>query len=110
MASKSTGEAMFLNQLKAYKMPEPEEEYRFHPVRRWRFDFAWPDQKVAVEIEGGVYNGGRHTRGKGFEGDCIKYNTAQLMGWTVLRFTTGQVKDGYAIDTMLEVKSDNNSI
>lgn len=100
---KSQGEDMLLNQLKAFKYPQPEEEHRFHPVRRWRFDFAWPDQKVAVEIEGGVWTGGRHTRGKGFEGDCVKYNTAQLMGWTVLRFTTGQVKDGYAISAIGEV-------
>jgi len=53
-----------------------EEEYEFEPGRRWRLDFAWPGQLVAVEIEGGVWSRGRHTRGSGFIGDCEKYNTA----------------------------------
>jgi len=60
-------------------------EYRFHEVRRWRFDFAWPDALVALEIEGGVWSGGRHTNPKGFIADCEKYNTALSMGWSVIR-------------------------
>ena len=63
-------------------------EHRFHQVRRWRFDFAWLDQKVAVEIEGGTFTGGRHTRGLGHHQDCDKYNAAILDGWKVLRFTS----------------------
>lgn len=66
---------------------EPEREWRFHPTRRWRFDFAFPDEKVAVETEGGAWVKGRHSRGKGFEADCWKYSTAAAMGWAVLRFT-----------------------
>ncbi len=66
-------------------LPEPVLEHRFHSVRRWRMDFAWPDHKVALEVEGGVYSGGRHTRGKGFEADMVKYSTAASMGWLVLR-------------------------
>jgi very-short-patch-repair endonuclease len=62
------------------------EEYRFHPTRKWRFDFAWPAQKVAVEVEGGVYGRGRHVRPAGFIADCEKYNTAAHDGWLVLRF------------------------
>lgn len=61
-------------------------EYRFHPTRRWRFDFAYWPAKVAIEIEGGVYSRGRHTRGSGFVADCEKYNAAAELGWTVLRF------------------------
>ena len=69
-------------------------EYRFHPTRRWRFDFAWPDLKLAAEVEGGTWSGGRHTTGKGFEQDCQKYNAACELGWTVLRGTTTMVKSG----------------
>lgn len=42
---------------------------------------------IAIELEGGIWSGGRHTRGKGFEGDCDKYNEAALAGWTVFRLT-----------------------
>ena len=60
-------------------------EYRFHPTRRWRFDFAIPEEKVAVEVEGGVWTGGRHTDGSGFVKDMEKYNEATMRGWAVLR-------------------------
>lgn len=68
-----------------------EREYRFHPVRRWRFDFAIPEEKIAIEIEGGVWTRGRHTRGAGYTADLEKYNTATVMGWRVLRYSS--VKD-----------------
>lgn len=65
-----------------------EREWRFHPQRRWKFDFANPDPDIliAVELEGGIWIKGRHTTGKGFEADCEKYNTALSMGWRVLRY------------------------
>lgn len=69
-------------------LPEPTREHRFHAVRKFRFDFAWIPQKVAVELEGGTFSGGRHVRGIGFETDCIKYNLAAAEGWVVFRFTT----------------------
>lgn len=62
-------------------------EYRFHDKRKWRFDFAIPEHKIAIEVEGGVWTGGRHTSPKGFLGDMEKYNTATVMGWRVLRTT-----------------------
>lgn len=62
-------------------------EYRFHPTRRWRFDYAIPEHKIALEVEGGVWSQGRHTRPQGFLGDIEKYNTAGLMGWRVFRTT-----------------------
>ena len=76
-------------------LPEPEREYKFASAlgRKWRFDVAWPECKVAVELEGGVYSGGRHTRGKGFEGDLLKLNQAALLGWRVLRFTSKMLDD-----------------
>lgn len=68
-------------------LPEPVREYAFarEAGRRWRFDWAWPDARVALEIEGGLWTGGRHTIGKGFLQDLEKYNEAQLYGWIVLR-------------------------
>lgn len=90
-------EETFARDCRAIKLPDPEREYRFDPKRRWRIDFAWPEHKLAVEIEGGVWTGGRHTRGAGFIADCEKYNAAALHGWRVLRFTGEHVKSGYAI-------------
>lgn len=69
-------------------------EYQFAPHRKWRFDFAWPEKKIAVEIEGGTWSAGRHTRGTGFAADCEKYNAAALHGWRVLRFTGEMVRAG----------------
>jgi very-short-patch-repair endonuclease len=63
----------------------PIAEYRFHAVRKWRFDFAWPANEVALEVEGGIWTNGRHTRGAGFARDLEKYNTAAAMGWRILR-------------------------
>ena len=70
--------------------------------RLWRFDFAWVDEKLAVEIEGGVWVKGRHTRGSGFIRDCDKYNTATLMGWRVLRFAVNHIDNGDALSFTLK--------
>ena len=78
-------------------LPEWEREHRFHPTRRWRFDFAFVPFKVAVECEGGTWSGGRHVRGKGFEKDCTKYNEAALLGWIVLRVTAHHIETGKAL-------------
>lgn len=67
--------------------PKPRRGYRFDDVRKWAFDFAWPAQLVAVEIEGGVWTQGRHTRGAGFVEDCRKYSAATCKGWAILRYT-----------------------
>lgn len=67
--------------------PDLISEHRFHPIRRWRFDRAHPQSKTAIELEGGIWIQGRHTRGKGYQNDTEKYNTAQLLGWTVFRLT-----------------------
>jgi very-short-patch-repair endonuclease len=72
--------------------PEPVTEYRFHPVRRFRFDFAWPDALVAVECEGGVWTRGRHTRGAGFVADCEKYNAATSLGCKLYRETADMLR------------------
>ena len=62
-------------------------EYLFHPTRKWRFDYAIPDHKIALEVEGGVWTGGRHTRPQGFLGDIEKYNAGTLLGWRIFRVT-----------------------
>jgi hypothetical protein len=100
--TKSHLEETFAYQIKVLGLPEPEREYKFHPKRKWRFDFAWLLDMVAVEIEGGTWTHGRHTRPWGFENDCIKYNTAQRMGWIVYRFTKRMVESGEAINFIEE--------
>jgi len=70
-----------------------EREYVFALPRRWRFDFAWPAKKVAVEIEGGVWVRGSHQRPVRFISDCEKYNRAALDHWLVLRYTSEDLKD-----------------
>jgi very-short-patch-repair endonuclease len=80
------------------KIREPVREFRFAPPRRWRFDFSWPERFVAVEVDGGSFVAGRHTRGQGFERDLEKLNTAALIGWRVLRVTPRMIDDGRAIE------------
>lgn len=84
------------------RLPKPEREYQFHTGRRWRFDFAWPARMVAVEIEGGVWNGGRHTRGAGYAADLDKYNQAVMDGWRVLRFSGEHLKDMQSVIDMVK--------
>jgi very-short-patch-repair endonuclease len=69
--------------------PDLIEEYRFHPVRRWRFDFAIPASHIAIEIDGGGWTRGRHHRPgtRGFDGDLEKLNEAIRLGWRVFRLT-----------------------
>lgn len=86
-----------LFQLKAVGIAPPELEVKFHETRKWRFDLAWPDIKLAVEIHGAVYQQGRHTRGKGFTQDREKMNEAQLLGWLVLEVTPQHFKNGAAL-------------
>ena len=67
-------------------------EFRFFPSRRWRSDYAWPKYSLLVEIDGGVWTGGRHTRGAGFTADQEKLNAAAMLGFYVLRFQPKDVK------------------
>lgn len=78
-------------------------EYRFHPTRKWRFDFAWPAHAIALEVDGGVWTGGRHTRGKGFIEDMKKRNTATYIGWRVFNVTHDDIKTGYAIELLEKI-------
>ena len=73
-------------------------EYKFHSLRKWRFDFAFPLLRIAVEIEGR----GRHQSFGGFEADCEKYNAAAKLGWRVFRYTPAMVMAGTAIEDVKE--------
>ena len=84
------------------------QEYKFHKHRNWRFDYAWPDQMLALEVEGGIYGRGKkcpacgrrkvagHSSIQRLKTDMEKYNHAALAGWRVLRVTPQQMKDGTA--------------
>lgn len=69
-------------------LPAPVRQYKFHPERQWPFDFAWPELKLGVEIQGGSFTRGRHNRGFHQAKDYEKYNAAARMGWRILFFNT----------------------
>lgn len=75
--------------------PKPEHSFAA-PVRNWKFDFAWLDAKIALEIEGGIYQRGWHQSISGYLDDMAKYNEAALRGWLVLRATPQEVTNGEA--------------
>src|SRR5204863_197784 len=70
-------------------------EYRFHPVRRWRFDLAFLDKKIAFEVEGGTWIRGKHTHPIGYQKDCVKFNAAARLGWQVYRLTPSMITEDY---------------
>ena len=78
-------------------------EYKFCDGRKWRFDYALPDLKIAIEIEGGVFSNGRHTRGKGYLNDMEKYNMASELGWTLLRYTPTQLNESKTYEQIKRV-------
>lgn len=107
--ARSEHEAAFEIQLRAERL-DYAQEYRFCE-RMWRFDFAFPAQKVAVEIEGGIWTNGRHSRGKGMESDMRKYNRAASLGWIVLRGSPAMVQSLELLnatkDVLLERRGDD---
>lgn len=95
-------EERFALELRAARVAGWLREHRFDPPRRWRFDFAWPTEQVALEIHGGVWTHGRHTRGHGFTADREKMNRARALDWWVVEATSDQVRDGKAMAWILE--------
>lgn len=95
MATRSELETELAFQLKAKRIPF-EREVTCVPGRRWRVDFLLPG-RIAVEVEGGSWTQGRHTRGKGFESLCEKHNEHELQGILLLHVTGDQVRDGQAL-------------
>lgn len=88
-------------------LPAMVSEHRFHPDRKWRFDFAFLEQRVALEVEGGIFTYGRHSRGSGMQADMEKYNASTLLGWRVLRV---QPKDLCTMETVKMLRKVLNAI
>ena len=90
-------ESEFERQLVAAGLPEPVREYRILPDRRFRWDFCWPEEKVAVEVNGGRWIAGGHSTGPGLKRDAEKANLAQLAGWLTLTVVDDHLRSGEAI-------------
>ena len=97
-SEKETAE-LFLLQCRLAQLPVPKQQHRFCE-RRWRLDFAFLEIRLGIEIEGGVFSGGRHTRGAGYRADLEKYNELAILGWHLLRFLPEQVKSGLALEVV----------
>lgn len=96
-AKREALELTLLHQLRALGLTDGlVQQHKFSDTRNWRFDFAWPDLKLAMEVDGGTWVGGAHSRGSGIERDCEKLAAAVTFGWRVMRCTTGQVSRGVA--------------
>jgi len=91
MSTPSQLERRFELLWRALSGPKLESEFRFHPSRRWRADYAHLESRTLIEIEGGVWSGGRHNRGQGFVADAEKYFEAALGGWRVVRLVSPQL-------------------
>lgn len=88
---------LLLFQCQTAGLPTPQTEVRFHPTRRWRLDVAWLAQKLAIEVDGGGFVGGRHGRGLGMERDAEKLAEAAVRGWVVVKVTPRQIRSGQAL-------------
>jgi hypothetical protein len=83
-------------------LPQPDAELRFAPPRRWRFDYAWPLQKLALEVQGGLFipGGGRHSRGPALLKEHEKLNEAAILGYRIIYVTPTQMRDGSVLDVV----------
>lgn len=85
-------------------------ELQFCPWRKWRFDYAWPELKVAVELDGLTARSmGRHQSVMGFTRDCEKLNAAVLLGWKVLRFTQVSLRDPDTVQKLVSLALDGGA-
>ena len=114
MAKKSELEELLASQFKEMGW-RPRRQFKFHPMRKFKADFAWVGKKILVEVDGGIYSrygakrcplcqqlprGGHITH---FDKDRERDNLAQLAGWQVFRFTASMVKDRSALYFMERV-------
>lgn len=97
MTTTSAPETTLLMQCRLAGLPPPLPQYPLIPARRFRFDLAWPAHRLAVEVDGGLYVGGRHSRGPGAEADMEKAALAIALGYRVLRVSPRHVRDGRAL-------------
>lgn len=108
---KTDYKAIFLANLKYSGIPDPVQEFLFHPKRKWRLDFAWPDQKIAVEYHGifGAHKAG-HQAVKSLQRDYEKANEAILLGWTYLVITAETVNNNKGLEWLEKaLKGKNDS-
>jgi len=99
-------EQSMLNQIMTAGLAEPEQEYPTG-YGKTRFDFAWPEIKLAVEVEGGTWIKGRHSRPVGFARDAKKYNRAVIAGWRIIRATSDMVASREAINDVVDAFNSN---
>lgn len=97
----SLEELKLVGRIQRHGLPTPTLQVALIPGRRFRWDVVFPEQKVAVELQGGVFANGRHTRGAGFESDCEKAALGQIAGYICLSLTPGMVESGLAL-TLIE--------
>ena len=83
----ATSKDLFTATIESIFRIECVKEYRFDAKRKWRIDYAIPKHKIAIEVEGGVWTNGRHTRASGFLRDIEKYNAMAVSGWILIRVT-----------------------
>jgi len=92
-------EESLARQIAALSLPKPERQYPFAKSvgRQYRADFAFPDERLIVEVNGGAWIGGRHVRGAGYESDLERNAIATALGWKVMAVTPRHIKSGYAL-------------
>lgn len=87
----------------AHGLPEPQTEVVFAPGRKFRADYLFPQQKVIVEQNGGIWTKGGHSSGRGLLRDYEKLNLAQMLGFRYFVFTPQQLESGEAIEQLKAV-------
>jgi len=109
--SKSQLEDRLCWQVAIAGLPAPTREFRFHPARRFRADLAWPDCKLLVEIEGGIWmKKGGHNTGSGITRDIEKGNLMTMLGYRLIRVTSMMINSGKALSIIEEILSDETTI
>ena len=98
-----TTSASFPSLCRAVGVPVPVPEFKFHPTRKWRIDWCWPEHRIGLEVDGGIWRNGRHTRGAGWLKDTEKLNAAAVLGFRMLRATPQQMATGEILTTLQEV-------
>jgi hypothetical protein len=105
----------FIAQCRAAGLPVPDKEFVFDSTRSFRFDYAWPYNRIALEIEGGIFGRGKrcptckrpppmgHSSVKGILRDIEKYNLAVCNGWRLIRATSQMVESGAAVALALSL-------
>ena len=101
-------EDLFASQLNAAGLTGYVREYAAIPGRRFSWDFAFVQERLLVEIQGGVWNGGAHGRPTGITRDMNKLNQAQIHGWKVLQFDTKMVKSGEALNVTEQILTNHS--